>query len=158
MPFWMETSKLKQNKKRHLGQGVVENISIHIIHIKGEYIMKRHTKKQWTYKDDMEMIKLFNEGRSTRFIAEYFGRTKGAISGRLSQFRNYGYIEGQISPRSDYDSETIAEMKDAITRFEKISSIPMEWKMDWAERNDKNLLQVGDELSRLYKKERGGAK
>ena len=116
--------------------------------------MKKHTKKSWTYSDDMELVKLYNEGKSSKFLAENFNRSVSAISARVSRFREYGYIDSSHNPRSDFSRETMAEMKDAVSRFEKISSIPLEWKVDWAERNKKNLLQVGDKLSKLYEKER----
>ena len=118
--------------------------------------MRRQKQMKWTYEKDMELIKMYNEGRSTKFIAEYFGSTNGSISGRLSNFRKYGYISEEVRTTTSFDRETVAEMKETIARFDTIAEIPIEWKADWAERNEKNFVQVGTELEKMYEEIRGG--
>ena len=120
--------------------------------------MVNKKRKSWTYEKDMEIIKLFNEGKTIKFLSQYFGVTYNAISSRLSTFREFGYINDPVASQSSLSRETIAEMKDAVSRFDTIANIPFEWKSDWAERNRKNLTQIGHELSKLYKEERGGTK
>ena len=116
------------------------------------------TKKQvnWTYEKDMKLIELYRDGRSNKFLSEYFGASSAAISTRVSDFRKFGFIKEKVQTRSPFDRETFAEMKDSVTRFDTIADIPNEWKTDWAQRNGKNLLQVGKELSKLYENIRGG--
>ena len=115
----------------------------------------KNKRKNWSYKEDMNIINLYNKGRSVKFIAEVHKVKTAAIYTRLSTLRTFGYITDPISNRRSLDRETIAEMKDAVERFPKIADIPNEWKFDWAEINDKNLTQIGIEISKLYEKLRG---
>lgn len=116
--------------------------------------MGKHTKEAWTYSDDMKLTQLYNEGKSYKFLAESFDRSESAISSRVSKIREYGFIEETNHNRADFTKTSLAEMRDAVKRFDKISSIPFDWKVDWAERNNKNYIQIGRELSKMYEKVR----
>lgn len=116
-------------------------------------MVRNEDSKKWTRKDDMELIKLFNEGRSTRFVAEYFKVSTSAVSTRKSAFTKAGLIKDTVL-RTSFDIEITKEMKDAIQRFGKMSEIPEEWIFDWAERVDANLVSIINKLERLYNEER----
>ena len=116
-------------------------------------MVKNKDSKKWTRKDDMELIKLFNEGRSIRFVAEYFKVSTSSVSTRKSAFTRVGFINDK-SLRSSFNIEITKEMKDAVQRFGKLSEIPEEWTFDWAERIDGNLMSIITKLERLYNEER----
>ena len=109
--------------------------------------------KKWTRKDDLELIKLFNEGRSARFVAEYFKVSSSSVTVRKSKFTKAGLIKSEVS-RIPYDDEITKEMKDSVKRFGKLSEIPEEWIFDWAERIDGNIMSIVSKLEKLYSEDR----
>ena len=111
--------------------------------------------KKWTRKDDMELIKLFNEGRSTKFVSEYFNVSDSSVLTRKSTFSRAGLIKGNnASLNPKFDIEVTKEMKDAVRRFGKMSEIPEEWIFDWSERVDGNIHSTIRQLEKLYNEER----
>ncbi|MEM8527777.1 MAG: hypothetical protein AAGG68_24255 [Bacteroidota bacterium] len=50
----------------------------------------RDAYKPWTRKLDLELAKMYTDGLSIKDLAQYFGRTKGAIRSRLEKLN----IEG----------------------------------------------------------------
>ena len=118
-------------------------------------MVKNKDSKKWTRKDDMELIKLFNEGRSIRFVAEYFKVSTSSVSTRKSAFARAGLIKGDNATLNpNFDIEVTKEMKDAVRRFGKLSEIPEEWIFDWSERVDGNIFSTISQLEKLYNEER----
>ena len=118
-------------------------------------MVKNKDSKKWTRKDDMELIKLFNEGRSTKFVSEYFNVSDSSVLTRKSTFARAGLIKGNnASLNPKFDIEVTKEMKDAVHRFGKMSEIPEEWIFDWSERVDGNIHSTIRQLEKLYNEER----
>ena len=118
-------------------------------------MVKNKNRKKWTRKDDLELIKLFNEGRSTKFVSEYFNVSDASVLTRKSVFARAGLIKGDnalLNP--NFDIEVTKEMKDAVQRFGKLSEIPEEWIFDWSERVDGNIYSTIGQLEKLYNEER----
>ena len=117
--------------------------------------MTNKKTKSWSYKDDKELIKYYNEGKSTKWIANYFQATEGSIYARAAAFRQAGLIKEGGGQHANFDQETIKEMEDAVRRFGKMSLIPDEWIDGWAQQNKgANILSVINFLKKVYEKER----
>jgi len=116
---------------------------------------KNKNRKKWTRKDDLELIKLFNEGKSTKFVSEYFNISDASALTRKSVFARAGLIKGDsVALNPNFDIEVTKEMKDSVRRFGKLSEIPEEWIFDWSERVDGNIYSTIRQLEKLYNEER----
>lgn len=118
--------------------------------------MNNAKRKSWTYKDDKELINFSNEGRSVKWMANYFQSSEGSIYSRSSIFREAGMIKGSgFAKHAQFEDETIKEMADAVKRFDKISHIPDEWIEGWAAQSrGANILSVVNYLKKEYEKHR----